>query len=310
MISIIVPVYNASKYLDDCLRSIQNQSYINFEVLCIDDGSEDDSADVIIRYVASDSRFKLYQQKNAGVSAARNLGLKNADGEYISFVDSDDMIGPNYLENLLALSNDDSLAICGYTRDILQLNHNNGKIKKYQTQDYIRHIFNEDIEHPNICMMLFKKSIIQMHHLNFTVGCVRNEDTEFYIKYMIHERNVSISNYKGYYYRPNPTSVMSLPITLNSLTSIEASQRMNKLLYDKKIIDSDKIIYSNGILVYVYATAKQKQQCIYDYLHEKYNVRCAMVAMLKHTRLIKRLVALTYILLGRKLFYMVVSLIH
>ena len=92
MISIIVPVYNSEKYLDECLRSIQKQSYSNFEVICVNDGSPDNSADICQRFVDKDKRFRLINQENGGVSSARNRALKEAKGEYVCFVDSDDVI--------------------------------------------------------------------------------------------------------------------------------------------------------------------------------------------------------------------------
>jgi len=100
LISIIVPIYNSGRYLRQCLDSIINQSYKNFEVLLINDGSVDDSATICKEYVEKDSRIRYFEKENGGVSSARNLGLKNVKGNYITFVDSDDWIDENYLELL------------------------------------------------------------------------------------------------------------------------------------------------------------------------------------------------------------------
>lgn len=99
--SIIVPVYNAEKYLKDCLDSIKNQTYENFEVLLIDDGAGDSSGDICDSYSASDSRFKTFHLQNGGVSKARNHGLNQACGLYVTFIDSDDIIEPDSLETYL-----------------------------------------------------------------------------------------------------------------------------------------------------------------------------------------------------------------
>lgn len=99
MISVIVPIYNTEKYLDKCLDSIQNQTFTDFEVIMVDDGSTDKSSEICKQY-EEDSRFKYYYKYNGGSSSARNLGLKQASGEYIAFVDSDDMLDPDYLETL------------------------------------------------------------------------------------------------------------------------------------------------------------------------------------------------------------------
>ena len=100
LISIIVPIYNSGRYLRQCLDSIINQSYKNFEVLLINDGSVDDSATISKEYVEKDSRIRYFEKENGGVSSARNLGLKNVKGNYITFVDSDDWVDENYLELL------------------------------------------------------------------------------------------------------------------------------------------------------------------------------------------------------------------
>lgn len=97
-VSVILPVYNTGKYLRQCLESIENQTLKNFEVFCVDDGSTDDSVEIISEYVKKDSRFHLLEQKNAGGGAARNHGMEAAKGEYLAFLDSDDFFEPGLLE--------------------------------------------------------------------------------------------------------------------------------------------------------------------------------------------------------------------
>lgn len=101
MVSIIVPIYNTEKYLSKCLESICNQTYSDIEVIMINDGSTDESKNVANNYVEKDGRFHLYSQDNAGVSAARNMGLERTKGEYVLFVDSDDWIEPQMIEKLV-----------------------------------------------------------------------------------------------------------------------------------------------------------------------------------------------------------------
>ena len=104
-ISIIVPIYNAEKTLSQTLNSIRNQSYNNFEVLLIDDGSSDGSSKICKLYVSLDNRFNYVYQHNKGVSSARNEGLKVANGDYVIFVDSDDTLPPRSLEHLINAKN-------------------------------------------------------------------------------------------------------------------------------------------------------------------------------------------------------------
>lgn len=100
LISIIVPIYNVENYLQQCLDSIQDQTYQNFECLLINDGSPDNSANICREYVDKDSRFKYFEKENGGVSSARNLGIERSEGAYITFIDSDDWVESDYLEVL------------------------------------------------------------------------------------------------------------------------------------------------------------------------------------------------------------------
>lgn len=102
LISVVVPVYNAKASLRKCLDSLENQTYGEFEALLIDDGSTDESPEICREYSARDSRFRLITQKNAGPAAARNTGMVQAKGKYVTFVDSDDYVEPDMLEKLLA----------------------------------------------------------------------------------------------------------------------------------------------------------------------------------------------------------------
>lgn len=92
LISIIVPVYNTEQYLSKCLDSLINQTYKNIEIICVNDGSTDNSADILNEYDKKDKRVRMISQKNCGLSATRNTGLKNCCGEYVMFLDSDDWI--------------------------------------------------------------------------------------------------------------------------------------------------------------------------------------------------------------------------
>ena len=107
MISVIIPVYNVENYLEECLNSVQHQTYTNIEVILVNDGSTDKSKLICERYCKEDRRFHLLNQENQGLSAARNNGVAASTGEFIAFVDSDDIILPNYLETLIHYMTDE-----------------------------------------------------------------------------------------------------------------------------------------------------------------------------------------------------------
>ena len=169
MISIIVPIYNVEKYLNRCLDSIKNQTYTDFEVLMIDDGSTDGSA-IVARDFLDDLRFKYYYQHNQGLSAARNTGLDNAIGEFVCFIDSDDYIELNYLETLLEslISNNADVAQCGMSR-VLE----NGETSKMYEDRIINNTYTDIIDYItkapfSACNKLFKIHLFDS--LRFPVG--------------------------------------------------------------------------------------------------------------------------------------------
>lgn len=118
LISVIIPVYNVEKYLRECLDSVCAQTYRNLEIICVDDGSTDASGEICDEYARSDARVRVIHQKNGAASAARNAGLDAAKGSYISFVDSDDIIHPRFIETLYEGIQDTGaqIAACGYRR--------------------------------------------------------------------------------------------------------------------------------------------------------------------------------------------------
>lgn len=118
MISVIIPIYNKAPYIKKCLEDLHNQTYHNLEIICINDGSTDGSGEIVKEYMKKDKRFQYYEQKNQGVSVARNQGLKLATGEYISFIDCDDGLEKDMYEFLLRMmiKFDADIVHCGYKK--------------------------------------------------------------------------------------------------------------------------------------------------------------------------------------------------
>lgn len=117
LVSVIVPVYNAEKYLKKCVESIVNQTYKNIEIILINDGSMDGSLSLCTDFNKKDSRIRVIDKENSGVSAARNLGIARAEGKYLCFVDSDDFVESDYIEKLINNVNEKSMTFCGYYID-------------------------------------------------------------------------------------------------------------------------------------------------------------------------------------------------
>ena len=116
LVSVIIPVYNLGHHLQHCFKSVANQTYRNLEILLVNDGSTDDSLNICNQFADLDNRVRVIDKKNGGVSSARNIGLDNAHGEYIAFIDGDDIIAPFYIEELLIGCSDSVLSICMHER--------------------------------------------------------------------------------------------------------------------------------------------------------------------------------------------------
>lgn len=195
--SIILPAYNASAFLSNTLRNILSQQYSNFELLLINDGSTDSTADICTHYANMDKRISFISKHNEGVSVARNKGLDTAKGKYILFIDADDFLYPNALSTISdALKNikTDYLRYEYQTIDEkgnpLYPNYEAKLRRKVSNQtldaaDCITHIVRNEYF---LWSGIFRKEIIDQYHLRFMEGCTYNEDTLFMLQYFMYSR--------------------------------------------------------------------------------------------------------------------------
>lgn len=192
LISIIVPVYNTQGYLDKCLSSIVNQTYKNIEIIIIDDGSTDDSKQIIEKYMKVDKRISYYYQNNSGVSVARNNGIEKSIGEFIAFIDSDDYIDEKFIEKMyFAIGEDDAFSICG----TINVEYD-GKEKFVPVVKELVETFRGIANYRRmINKKILLKSKIKFSNLKIC------EDLEFYSKLMLYNNmKYSIVNECLYYY--------------------------------------------------------------------------------------------------------------
>ena len=214
-ISIIIPVYNSSEYLRNCLNSVQQQKYNNIEVIIIDDGSKDNSKMICKEFVKSDSRFILHSLRHQGVSATRNYGLKIASGQYVVFLDSDDSIKNSYLQNLYKEIHDSAvdLVICDYNQvdvnsDTKDMEHYVPKCGLYQKKSYINQLAKCPGAHyfGVLWNKIYRMDIIQKENIQFDTRLELGEDFDFNMKYLaaIHQiRVIPDKLYTYYWNRPS-----------------------------------------------------------------------------------------------------------
>ena len=209
LISIIVAVYNAEKYLERCLESIINQTYQNIEILLINDGSTDTSGKICDEYAAKDSRIRVYHQKNKGVSAVRQLGIEQAKGKYSIHVDSDDWIEKNMIEEMYSVvkKNNCDMLITDFfydDKDISQiLIQKPTKLKSYSI---INDVCKGKI-HGSTCNKLIKHDLYYKFSIYFPEGINYCEDQLVIIQLLLNIKKVSYLNKSFYHYVTNPESI-------------------------------------------------------------------------------------------------------
>lgn len=199
-VSVIVPVYNNCEYIGSTLSSIINQNFNNFEIIVIDDGSTDNSLEIVEEKLsASDVSYQIIHQENAGVSCARNRGIEVACGDYLVFVDADDYISQNHLSELYNGETDFSLI------QLVKKEGNDLSIPYHFSEssiscnEFIKMELNMEIPF-NFCQLMYKTDIIKENNIKFTPNTIYGEDTEFALKALSFGDRISISNEVTYYY--------------------------------------------------------------------------------------------------------------
>ena len=225
-ISIIVPVYNVENYLERCVESILKQTYTNFELLLINDGSTDQSGELCDQLVSKNGNIKVFHLKNAGVSNARNVGIQNSTGEWITFVDSDDFITNDYLETLIsAVDGDDSIGF-----SIARLHHiKNGQItelpvfsgkeEKWSTEQTMRELLTTSKTSFFPVAKLFRREIIS--DFTFNTDYHLAEDALFLTEVLLKTKCTSIFIDKPIYYYDHRQGSATTSVNTHVFDTIE-----------------------------------------------------------------------------------------
>lgn len=271
-VSIIVPVYNSEKYLEKCLDSLINQTLNDIEIICVNDGSKDSSADVLKKYLEKDKRIKIITKENEGLSAARNDGLKVASGEYIGYVDSDDWVDLDFYEKLYnAAKKYNSEIACA---NIMRTGKNIEKHKlKYNEENFYTDIKSKlkaaDIPHQNyVWNKIYNRKSLLNSDIQFLKGKAY-EDIPWSIQVISKLNGLVTVPDTNYYYRRTKNSIRSSKKKQNYLDCIEMENIMinfakennlEEILQDYKMAKRDRIkIFNINILktFYYYPNIKK-----------------------------------------------------
>ena len=219
LISIIIPVYNAEKYIRECLESVISQDFQDYEVLVVNDGSKDGSLKICEEFSEKNKKIKIYSTENKGVSHARNYGMKQASGKWLMFLDSDDYLIEGCLKRLEAQTFQDVQEICGnyLTKGSKQLQVKSALVKPEELitmiLDPVNHQTLPDFYHLECATLLgvwgklFLREIVERLELRFDEKLKLSEDMIFHIQYLKNIENVLLLNDSIFYYRENETSV-------------------------------------------------------------------------------------------------------
>ena len=206
MISVIIPVYNAEKYLHKCIDSVLSQTFSDFELLLINDGSKDRSAKICDEFAERDKRVKVIHKENGGVSTARNAGLDIATGKYICFIDSDDWVEKSYLKSFFLVDKnpETALVLQGFIKE-----QSNGEISKsfvpnkvFFSTEYSDLFFSFELikKWPFIASKLFASELIRNNSIHFDEDVQYGEDLLFLLDYLLYSEKVILVNEAGYHY--------------------------------------------------------------------------------------------------------------
>ena len=240
MISIVVPVYNAEEYLKKCIDSILAQTYPNWELVLIDNGSTDESMEICRSYAQRDVRISAFHQyRNQGVSVARNLGMERCSGEFITFIDADDWVRRDYLEKLVKLQKKQAadMVICGYQRVYaedrnkeIEETDKNGRylIRKYNVEQYLKHYLLEG--NPHCWGVLYKSSLLEQ--LRFPSGITIGEDLLFILEAALRAEKIAVTDYPGYQYYINTSGAMLKKFTPSYMDQITCWEKALKRIED------------------------------------------------------------------------------
>lgn len=311
LVSIVVPIYNVEKYLPECIDSIIDQTYKNIEIILVNDGSTDNCGKICDEYAPKDERIKVIHKENGGLSDARNCGIDIANGEYIAFIDSDDYVSEEYIEQLYnaIIENNTKISQCNLTKvtdtneEIKKIGYNeNARIKS--GYDMIKDLYTGHWENIIACNKLYCKELFEK--LRYPFGKIHEDEFTTY-KILYDVDNVAIVQEYLYKYRQNENSITREKFKLKRLDLLTAYEERLKFFAqkaEKELYDLSLVAYLGKIVECYVKTQKyiEKSEEIQRELIEKYRKNYKKTLNFKKISNIKRVRLL--------IFYIVPSLYY
>ncbi|NCD70743.1 glycosyltransferase family 2 protein [Mucilaginibacter agri] len=273
-LSVIIPVYNAQAFLEKCIESVLTQSFTDFELILVNDGSVDASGQICNSFAAKDHRVNVIHQKNQGVSNARNNGLNNACGQYVAFIDSDDWVEPDFFQAYFdeLKNNPTQLMYQGFTNDFhdrvsyLHLPH-----KRYRDESITEALYEVEFREclGGACNKLFEKKIIEENKIRFDPQISYGEDKIFTLQYCLNINSITLLDCCYYHYnRAQDTSLSNTHHSskkLEILLEIEHKlfNRINEKYFNEKFlkaINGRYVSFSKYALISMYRPTENRDK--------------------------------------------------
>ena len=278
--SIIVPIYNAAPYLPQCLNSLTKQTETDFEAILIDDGSSDNSHSICDEFAKIDTRFKVIHQTNSGVSIARNTGLNVAQGEWLCFMDADDEVKPEWLEDFSKNITDDvdiviqgALVVERTHTEIIQFPHR--VYSRNNITELISYWQHEEPDMGSLWTKAIRSSLVKKNNIMFNPIIKHYEDWVFFTYCLLHIRNVITINANGYIYNHCNSTLTSKG---NNLANAEWRLKTFRVRYEAA--QQLKKIDKNAYWIYMEKISQLMMQTIYQIYKERYP-KCKRLEILK-----------------------------
>ncbi|WP_242145109.1 MULTISPECIES: glycosyltransferase family A protein [unclassified Bacillus cereus group] len=269
LVSVVIPLYNAEKYIEETMQSILNQTYQNIEIVVVDDGSKDQSP-IIVKELQRKhpEKVRYVHQENQGVSVARNTGIEHANGEYVAFLDSDDLWHPSKIEKQVQSMhiNNMNACYCGYMNFYEETGEKVAHVTNFIKGDMTKSFLTHQVV-AQTSTWIFKRSIVMDHDIRFTPGCSWGEDLEFLFKLMSVTNVCYVDEYLTYYRILSEGNLSSKykDYELKTTKELEVFHRMNDWIHQKSsdLITKDSEELIQMIETYLFPYTVINNACIY-----------------------------------------------
>lgn len=235
--SIIIPCYNLEKYIGNTIKNVLKQTFFDYELILIDDGSADRTLEIINKFKNSNKKIKVITQKNKGVSSARNQGIENALGKYIYFLDGDDEIKNNLLEKAYnVLNKNEDINIFSFAYSIIfenkkKKNYINKEEKKYSANDFLKLYFDKKI-FQNMCSFIISRNFLNNNNIRFKENMTHGEDQIFQITCLLKNPQIYYTSKIFFHYLIREGSAVNKEIKLNNLIFLDELKKLEIKILD------------------------------------------------------------------------------